>query len=126
MKTKFPMRLGIKAAAPLAMSLFFFAAGSAFAAHAGNSKAARAAHDQFMETCSMCHGAAGKGFPAIHTPNFTDPRWQASHTDAQLKSAITHGKLGAGRMPAFQGQLSPRQIDALVRYVIRGFAKKQK
>lgn len=100
------------------------ASGSVFAAHAGKSHAARAAHEQFMETCSMCHGAAGKGFPAIHTPNFTDPQWQAKHTDAQLEAAITHGKVGAGRMPAFQGQLTAKQIQALVRFVIRGFAKK--
>ncbi len=110
----------------MAGCLFFLVSGCLFAAHTGKNHAARAAHEQFMETCSMCHGANGKGFPAIHTPNFTDPKWQTSHTDAQLEAAIAHGKLGAGRMPPFQGQLTPRQIKALVHFVIRGFAKKPK
>ncbi len=86
----------------------------------------RGAHQLFMQTCSMCHGANGAGYPTIHTPNFTDPKWQARHTDAELIAAVTHGKQGAGRMPAFQGQLTPKQIDALVRCVVRGYGKSHK
>lgn len=74
----------------------------------------------------MCHGMKGKGYASIHTPDFTKARWQAKHTDAQLIAAVTHGKMGAGRMPSFQGQLTPQQIDALVHCVVRGFGKKKK
>ncbi len=32
----------------------------------------------YQQNCAMCHGADGKGFAAIKTPDFTDPKWQAS------------------------------------------------
>ncbi|MGH9535302.1 MAG: c-type cytochrome [Terriglobales bacterium] len=85
----------------------------------------KAARQTFNDRCSMCHGENGKGYAAIHTPDFTDPHWQAKHTDAQLISAVEHGVQAAGMMPSFQGQLTHAQIDALVRCVVRGFAAKK-
>lgn len=88
------------------------------------SPACRAAQPLFQAECSMCHGANGKGFSSIGTPDFTSAAWQKTHTDAQLKAAITHGLGGAGHMPAYGHQLSAAQIDALARCVIRGFGAK--
>ncbi len=105
---------------PLTLFTLMSLAGMLFAAKPG----CAAAHRQYMETCAMCHGVNGAGYPAIHTPDFTDRKWQAQHNDAELIAAVTHGKQGKGRMPAWQGQLSPRMIDALVHCVVRGFAKK--
>lgn len=98
------------------------AGAAAFAAApSANCKRAR---QTFNDRCSMCHGENGKGYAAIHTPNFTDPQWQAKHTTAQLISVVEHGKKGKGMMPSFKGQLSKAQIESLVKCVVRGFAKK--
>jgi mono/diheme cytochrome c family protein len=42
------------------------------------------------------------GFPAI--PNFTDPTWQALHSDPHLVASILDGK--GSQMPAFNGRIS--------------------
>lgn len=79
------------------------------------------ASDLFKQQCAMCHAADGKGLASLHTPDFTDAKWQASRTDAALIDAIVNGKEGEGRMPAFKGKLTTEQADQLVRCV-RGFA----
>ncbi len=70
----------------------------------------------FKEKCSMCHGADGKGFAAIKTPDFTDPKWQASMTDKEITEVITNGKKGTP-MPAFGGKLSGEEIQNLVAFI---------
>jgi cytochrome c oxidase cbb3-type subunit III len=70
----------------------------------------------FQSNCSMCHGMDGKGYPAIHTPDFTSPKWQAGQSDAQITAAIANGVKGTS-MPAWKGKLSTEQIHALVLYV---------
>jgi len=82
------------------------------------------AQDLFKQRCSACHAPEGTGYAAIHTPNFTDPKWQAAHTDAELIHSVTNGKTGEGNMPAFKDRLTAEQIDALVRCAVRGFAAK--
>jgi cbb3-type cytochrome c oxidase subunit III len=76
----------------------------------------------FKQKCSMCHGADGKGFAALKTPDFTDPKWQASKTDQEIASTIKNGKQGT-MMQAFGNQLKDDDIDALVKQ-IRSFRKK--
>jgi len=76
----------------------------------------------FKEKCVMCHGADGKGFAALKTPDFTDPRWQASMKDKQVHDVIKNGKKGTA-MAAFGDQLSEEEITALVAY-IRSLKKK--
>lgn len=99
-------------------------AGAAAFAAAPTANCQRA-RQTFNDRCAMCHGENGKGYAAIHTPNFTDPQWQAKHTTSQLISAVEHGVKGKGAtMPAFKGQLSKAQIESLVKCVVRGFAKK--
>jgi cbb3-type cytochrome c oxidase subunit III len=70
--------------------------------------------------CVKCHLADGKGLDSLQPPNFTDAKWQASRTNAQLTASINNGK---GTMPAFKGTLSPADIKALVT-MVRGFAPK--
>lgn len=82
-----------------------------------------AAKKIYAENCAVCHMANGKGNAVLKTPDFTDPKWQASRKDSQLVDAITNGvKLTS--MPPWKGQIKPAEINALVKCVIRGFGKK--
>jgi len=77
--------------------------------------------DLFKQKCSMCHGADGKGFSALKTPDFTDPKVQASLSDQQIVDTIKNGKKGTA-MPAFGDKLSDDQVQSLLKY-IRSLAK---
>ena len=46
----------------------------------------------FEQQCAMCHGTDGKGFPAMKTPDFTDPKVQASLTNREIFEAIKNGR----------------------------------
>jgi mono/diheme cytochrome c family protein len=83
--------------------------------------ACAAAQQEFANTCSRCHNTDGAGFPTLGIPNFTDPKWQAAHPDAELKLAVKNGL--NGRMPPFGGTLPPAQIDALIECVVRKFVQ---
>jgi cbb3-type cytochrome c oxidase subunit III len=72
--------------------------------------------DLFKQKCSMCHGVDGKGYAALKTPDFTDPKVQASLTDKEIAEVIKNGKKGTA-MPAFGDKLSDEQIHALVNYI---------
>ena len=77
----------------------------------------------FKKNCAMCHKADGKGYAAMHTPDFTDKEWQASKKDEELIESITNGKKDKGTMPAFDKKLSPEEIKLLVTDVVRKFAE---
>jgi cytochrome c6 len=71
----------------------------------------------YKSKCEMCHGAEGKadtragkmtGAQDFHSPEV------AKMTDTQLIAVVTDGK---GKMPGFQGKLTPEQIASLVKYV---------
>jgi mono/diheme cytochrome c family protein len=70
----------------------------------------------FKSKCSMCHGPEGKGFSAIKTPDFTDPKWQASKKDAELLDAIKNGKKDT-MMKGFGEKLKDDEIKSLVTYI---------
>jgi len=72
--------------------------------------------DLFKQKCSMCHGADGKGYSALKTPDFTDPKVQASLTDEEITATIKNGKKGTA-MPPFADKLSDEQIESLVKYI---------
>ena len=80
-----------------------------------------AANGIYKQRCAMCHGAEGKGAAASRTPNFADPDWQAGKTDQALLDALNKGTTKG--MPAFEGQLSPAQMDELIHCMVRGFAR---
>ena len=75
-----------------------------------------AGSSMFSEKCSMCHGVDGKGYAAINTPNFTDPKWQAAHGDKELFDAIENGVKGTA-MVSFKGKLDHKQIEAVIKYI---------
>ena len=77
----------------------------------------------FRAKCSMCHGVDGKGFTALKTPDFTDPKWQASVKDSEILNVIKNGKKDTA-MPAFSDKLSEKEILAVLRQV-RAFGKKK-
>ena len=73
----------------------------------------------FRTHCLECHAANGRGeslFPSI--PDFTDARWQASHTDQQMRRAILEGQ--GKSMPAMKGKLSAIDVANLL-VLIRNF-----
>jgi len=70
----------------------------------------------FAQKCSMCHGSDGKGLPNLKTPNWTDPKVQASISDQQMIATINNGKSGT-LMPAWSGKLSDEQIQAVAGYL---------
>jgi cytochrome c553 len=92
-----------------------------------------AARALFQQTCALCHGADGSGngpMAAQLNPrprNYTDPTWQASVTDEDLKAIIVGGGAAVGKsnsMPPNPGlKDDPVMLDGLVK-LIRGFAKK--
>jgi cytochrome c oxidase cbb3-type subunit 3 len=76
----------------------------------------------FKNNCVMCHGADGKGFSALKTPDFTDPKWQSSMKDKQVREVIKNGKKGTA-MAAFGDKLNEEEITAVIAY-IRSLKKK--
>ena len=91
------------------------------------------AEQMFATVCVTCHGADGTGKgPAAEAlnpkpRNYTDPQWQASVTDDQIKDIILKGGQGVGKSPMMPGQPQlkdqPEVLDGLVR-IIRGFGKR--
>ena len=90
------------------------------------------AQQMFDTVCAVCHGADGTGTgPASANlnpkpRNYTDPKWQASVSDDDLKKTILLGGQGVGKSPMMPGQPQlkdhPEVLDGLVG-VIRGFGK---
>lgn len=70
----------------------------------------------FRSKCSMCHGLDGKGFAAIKTPDFTDPKVQAAITDKEMVTIIKEGKKGTAMAP-FADKLKEDEIQALVKFI---------
>lgn len=90
------------------------------------------AESMFATVCATCHGMDGTGKgPAAESlnpkpRNYTDPAWQASVTDDQLKETILKGGQGVGKSPMMPGQPQlkdhPEVLDGLVQ-IIRKFGK---
>ena len=79
-----------------------------------NAISASAGRKKFV-VCAACHGADGKGNPAIGAPNLTDKIWLHGWGEAAIIDMIDHGKTNV--MPAQGGRLTPAQIHLLASYV---------
>lgn len=89
------------------------------------------AKKMFETVCAMCHGADGTGNgPAAANlnpkpRNYTDPAWQATVTDEEIRKIILLGGQAVGKSATMPGQPQlkdqPEVLDALVK-LIRGFA----
>ena len=78
----------------------------------------------YAAKCATCHAKDGRGIPSWRSkgqPDFTDPKWQRSQTDAQIAAATKNGK--GKYMPAFKAKLTDEEIAAVVAR-IRAFGKK--
>lgn len=78
----------------------------------------------FREHCAKCHGDTGKadswrGY-LYFARNFSNARWQAANTDADILEAIDRGPR---IMPAYRDKLTLEERQALVR-AVRSFGSK--
>ncbi len=48
----------------------------------------------YTKHCAKCHLEDGKGLESLKPPDFTDTKWQQSHTNAALAKEIQDGKGG--------------------------------
>ena len=69
----------------------------------------------FKQTCAACHGAEGKGNPALGAPNLADRTWLHGSSEPDVIHTITKGR--SDQMPAHKDRLSPAQIHLLTAYV---------
>ncbi len=79
--------------------------------------------DLYKKKCAMCHKADGKGYASMKTPDFTSKEWQDSRKDEELIETVSKGK---PPMPAFEKQLSPEEIKAIITDVVRKFVEESK
>ncbi len=90
----------------------------------GAEKSAQATWDK---TCAKCHGKDGvptRIGAKLGAVDYTDPKVQASFTDAEAVMKIKDGveKDGRKKMKAYGKKLSDEEIKALVQY-LRDFKK---
>jgi cytochrome c oxidase cbb3-type subunit 3 len=70
----------------------------------------------YLQNCVACHGADGKGNPALGAPNLTDKTWL--HGSAQPVVAETIAKGRTNQMPAHKTLLDEAKIHLLTAYVL--------
>jgi cytochrome c oxidase cbb3-type subunit 3 len=79
----------------------------------------RTPQDVFRHRCVECHDDDGRGesmradFPRI--PDFTDRRWQALRSDAELAQSILEGRAKA--MPRMKNKLGSVDVSRIVAFV---------
>jgi mono/diheme cytochrome c family protein len=92
-------------------------AAFAFSVHAADPKT------NWANNCAQCHGADGRADTKmgkqLSAKDLTDPKVQASFTDAKATQSIKEGVKQGGKttMKAFGGKLTDDEIKALVAYV---------
>ena len=70
----------------------------------------------FKQICAACHGAEGKGNPALGAPNLTDRVWLHGSGEPAIIETITRGR--SNQMPAHKDLLSEAKIHLLTAYVL--------
>ena len=70
--------------------------------------------EKFAQICAACHGAEGRGNPALGAPNLTDKVWLHG-SGPVVADTISRGRVG--QMPAHKDLLSPAKIQLLTAYV---------
>ncbi len=96
---------GVKDAAAYVLSL---------SGNAHDSIRAAKGKEKFAQICAACHGADGKGNPALGAPNLTDRIWLHGSGEAILET-ISRGRVN--QMPAHKDILTPAKIHLLTAYV---------
>jgi len=80
-----------------------------------NTEAAVAGKEKFQQLCVACHGADGKGNPAMGAPNLTDNVWLYGGSQAAIVKSISDGR--SGRMPAHGEFLGDAKVHLLAAYI---------
>ena len=80
-----------------------------------NAEAAVAGKEKFQQMCVACHGADGKGNPAMGAPNLTDNIWLYGGSQAVIMKTISDGR--SGRMPAHGDFLGDAKVHLLAAYI---------
>ena len=80
-----------------------------------NAGAAEAGAAQFNVFCVACHGADGKGNPALGAPNLTNDLWLYGSSIEEISFTVRNGR--NGYMPAFSDLLSEEQAHILAGYI---------
>ena len=69
----------------------------------------------FAQNCAVCHGADGKGNPALGAPNLTDKTWLYGSGEPTIIETISKGR--SNQMPAHKDLLTAAKIQLLAGYV---------
>ncbi|HJW81390.1 MAG TPA: cytochrome-c oxidase, cbb3-type subunit III [Acidiferrobacterales bacterium] len=80
-----------------------------------SAEAADAGKDKYQQLCVACHGADGKGNPAMGAPNLTDNVWLYGGSQAAIMKSISDGR--SGRMPAHGDFLGDARVHLLAAYI---------
>ena len=104
---------GVKNAANYVLSLSGAAHDAALAAKG---------KETFVTICAACHGADGKGNPALGAPNLTDRIWLYGSSEATISETIRNGR--NNKMPAWGDFLGEAKTHLLASYVW-GLSQKQ-
>ncbi len=78
-------------------------------------KLVEAGRKHFATYCAACHGADGKGNPAMGAPNLTDNVWLYGGSPGVIRQTITKGR--NGRMPAHRDFLGEDKVHLLAAYI---------
>jgi len=78
--------------------------------------------EKFGQLCAACHGAEGKGTPALGAPNLTDSVWLYGSSEATITETVTKGRNmnvseGTLAMPSFKDTLGQERIHLVAAYV---------
>jgi len=76
-----------------------------------------AAGQQRFAMCAACHGADGKGNPAMGAPNLTDNIWLYGGSRLAVETTVINGRNGV--MPAWSERLGEDKVHLLAAYVFR-------
>ena len=80
-----------------------------------NDTVAETGKEKFKQLCVACHGADGKGNPALGAPNLTDNIWLYGGSKQKIMESIDKGR--SGRMPAHAEFLGEAKAHLLTAYV---------
>lgn len=79
-----------------------------------------------MRKCSACHGREGRGDTRFAAGRpfavLTDDLWKHGGDLASIRRLVASGD-PASPMPPFEGRLSPEEIDAVSRHVLKLWAR---
>ncbi|HMN43071.1 MAG TPA: cytochrome-c oxidase, cbb3-type subunit III [Povalibacter sp.] len=70
---------------------------------------------RYEAICVACHGADGRGNPALGAPNLTDSVWLYGNDFASVAASIEHGRSGV--MPAWRHRLGEEQVRMIAAWL---------